>query len=63
MARKTTTSTEVKTRWKQKAYQQYNVNLRKDDDKELIEYVERKKAEGYNTTEVFREALENINGK
>lgn len=54
--RKTTTSTEVKQRWMAKAYNRYQVNLRKDDDAKLIEYVEANK-ETIGTTQIFREAL------
>lgn len=58
MARKTVTSTEVKTRWINANYKRYNVNLRLDNDKELIEHVESEKAKGLNTSEIFKEALQ-----
>lgn len=54
------TSTEVKTRWKKANYAEYHVNLRKDTDSDLIALVERKKHNGATTTEVFREALQQL---
>ena len=58
MARKTFTSTEVKQRWIKANYQRYNVNFRLDSYKEIIDYIERRKANGVQTTEIFREAIE-----
>lgn len=52
------TSTEVKQRWIKANYQRYNINLRLDSDRELIEYIKRKQAEGLNITEIVRDALE-----
>ena len=54
---KTHTSTEVKNRWKQKAYKIYQISLRYDTDSELIEFIEGNK-ERIGTTQMFREALE-----
>ena len=51
------TSTEVKQRWMNANYNRYIVNLRKDTDKDLIEYVEKNKAK-YGTTEIFRAGIE-----
>lgn len=58
MARKTFTSTEVKQRWENANYNRYVVRLRKDNDKEAIEYIERRKMNGAQTSEIFREAIE-----
>ena len=64
MARKTVTSTEVKQRWESKAYVKYNVRLRRDSDQELIDFVEKRKAEllkedpTKSTSSIFRDALE-----
>ena len=55
--RKTTTSTEVKQRWENSAYQKYMIRLRKDDDADLIAFIEENK-ENVGTTELFRRALE-----
>lgn len=52
------TSTEVKVRWKQRNYRQYNVNLRYDTDGKLINAVEARKDAGQTTTDIFRKALE-----
>ncbi len=61
MARKTTTSSEVKQRWKSKAYKAYQVNLRKEDDEDLIKYVEDLRAAGkIGTTEIFRRGIEAV---
>ena len=57
--RKTTTSTEVKNRWNAKTYQRYTVNLRKDEDADLIAAVERLK-DRYNVSEIFRLGIEAI---
>ena len=53
------TSTEVKNAWKQRNYKQYNVNLKLDDDKEIIDYIEANK-ERFGTTEIFRAAMEEL---
>ena len=61
MARKTTTSNEVKQRWKNKTYKAYQVNLRKDEDAELIQFVEDLRAAGtIGTTDIFRIGIETI---
>jgi hypothetical protein len=59
LARKTTTSTEVKNRWNAKTYKRYTVNLRQDEDAELIEYVEANK-DRINVTDFFRAGVEKI---
>ena len=58
MARKTTTSTEVKQRWENKAYKRYVVRLRQDTQADLIKLVEDLKSTGQGTTEIFTDALE-----
>lgn len=58
MARKTTTSTEVKQRWENKAYKRYVVRLRQDTQADLIKLVEDRKSAGQGTTEIFTDALE-----
>lgn len=55
--RKTHTSTEVKERWKKKTYKRYSVNLRKVEDKELIDYVEEHK-EDKGVTDYFRDGVQ-----
>ena len=60
-ARKTTTSNEVKQRWKNKTYKAYQVNLRKDEDADLIEFVEElRKSDKIGTTDIFRIGIETI---
>ena len=51
------TSSEVKTAWKQRNYKRYEVNFRRDTDKEIIDYIEANK-ERFGTTEIFRAAME-----
>lgn len=59
MARKTTTSNEVKMRWEAGAYKKFLVRLRVDDDAELIKFVEENK-DKHGTTEIFRAGLEKL---
>lgn len=54
------TSTEVKNRWKQRNYKQYNVSLRYDSDMDLIEYVEAEKKKGKGTSEIFKEGISKL---
>lgn len=51
------TSNEIKTKWKQANYKPYQVNLRYDEDQDLIAYIEQYK-EQFGTTEIFRQALQ-----
>lgn len=55
--RKTTTSTEVKNRWKAKTYKTYAANLRKDEDAAMIDWIE-KHRDQYGITDIFRAGLE-----
>lgn len=59
MARKTTTSSEVKMRWMKANYKRYQVQLRLDTDKDLIDFIESNK-EQHGTTELFRAGLEKL---
>ena len=54
------TSNEVKVRWMAKAYQRYTISLRRDDDADLIAYIETQTAAGRGLTDVIREALRTI---
>lgn len=51
------TSTEVKQRWESKAYTKYLVRFRNDEDRKLIQFIEKNK-ERMGTTNIFRDALE-----
>ena len=51
------TSSEVKKRWMDANNKSYRVNLRYDNDQDLIDYIEQHK-EQFGTTEIFRQALE-----
>lgn len=53
------TSSEVKERWKAKTYRRYSVNLRKDEDKELIDWIE-KNREKYGISDIFRAGVETL---
>ena len=55
--RKTTTSNEVKRRYKQKTYAQYVANCRREEDADLIDMIESEKAKGLGTTDAFRVLL------
>ena len=55
--RKTFTSYEVKKRYDSKTYRKYALAFRVDEDKELIDYIEKNK-DKVGTTEIFRTALE-----
>jgi hypothetical protein len=57
--RKTTTSTEVKTRWMKANYKRYQVQFRLDTDRELIDWIDANK-EKHGTTELFRMAMEKL---
>lgn len=54
---KTKTSTEVKNRWNAKTYQRYTVNLRKDEDADLIRFVDEHREE-FGTSDIFRAGVE-----
>lgn len=55
--RKTFTSTEVKARYNKKTYKRYSVNLRIEEDADLIELIEKEQSAGVSTTEAFRKLL------
>lgn len=52
------TSAEVRKRWRDKAYKQYTIYLRVDDDALLIELIDKLKSKGLQTTEIFRYAMQ-----
>ena len=56
------TRQEIRNAWNKENYQTYRVHLRKNDDAELIEKIEKRKAKGQKPTEIFREALEKLEG-
>lgn len=60
MTRKTTTSTEVKNRWKAANYKTYQINLRYDADQDLIDFVERfkEKNDGMGVSDIFRAGVD-----
>ena len=55
--RKTRTSSEVKTRYNKKTYQQYMLSLRKVDDADIIEMIEAEKAKGFGTSEAIKNLI------
>lgn len=57
--RKTTTSTDVKNRWNAKTYKRYQVSLRKEEDSELIQFVESLNGR-IGTSDIFRIGIETI---
>jgi len=56
------TSTEVKNRWNAANYKKYQINLRYDTDQELIDFVERFKAQndGMGVSDIFRAGVETL---
>ena len=59
MARKTTTSTEVKNRWNAKTYRRVTVNLRQEEDAEIIRFMYENR-EKIGPTEIFRAGYEKL---
>lgn len=55
-------TTEQKAAWNAKTYKRYQIYLRKDEDADLIQYIEQNKSY-LGTTELFRTALENQKNK
>lgn len=51
------TSVEVKSLWEKNNYKKYLVRLRVEDDKEIIDYIEKHKDEK-GTSALFKEAIE-----
>ena len=52
-------SSEAKNSWNAKTYKRYAVNLRKDEDKELIDWIE-KNREKYGISDIFRAGVETL---
>ena len=59
MARKTTTSTEVKIRWNAKTYRRVTVNLRQEEDAEIIRFMDERR-ERIGPTDIFRAGNEKL---
>ena len=59
MARKTTTSTQVKNRWNAKTYRRVTVNLRQEEDAEIIRFMDANR-EKIGPTEIFRAGYEKL---
>lgn len=51
------TSTAVKARYNAKTYKRYQIALRKEDDADLIAWLDAQTAAGRGVTDVIREAL------
>lgn len=56
---KSRTSTEVKARWNAATYKRYQIYLRREEDAELIQFIEKNK-KNIGTTEIFRAGLEKL---
>ena len=54
------TRQDIRNAWNKANYKDYQVRLRRNDDRLLIEKVERLKTKGLGTTEIFRQALEKL---
>ena len=59
MARKTTTSTQVKNRWNVKTYRRVTVNLRQEEDADIIRFMDDRR-EKIGPTEIFRAGYEKL---
>jgi hypothetical protein len=55
--RKTFTSSEVKERYNKKTYQRYQLTLRKVEDADLINRIEKEKASGLSTSEAIKKLI------
>ena len=55
--RKTYTTSEVKKRYNDKTYQRYQLALRKVEDADLINRIEKEKASGLSTTEAIKNLI------
>ncbi len=60
--RRTQTSTQVKQRYKDKMYKRYQVYLKLDEDRSIIEWVDAHK-DSLGTTNIFRDALASFIGE
>lgn len=55
------TSSEVKNRWNSANYRRYTISLKRDEDAEIIDYLEKAKAQDKKIiTQIFREGYEKI---
>ena len=55
------TSSEIKNRWNAKTYKRYTVSLRKDEDADLIKFVEQEKQEDEKIiSRIFRAGAEKL---
>lgn len=62
MARKTTTSTEIKTKWIKANYRTFQAHFRYDTDADIIEYMEQHK-DGRGVTDILRAAMRDYMAK
>lgn len=54
------TSSEVKQRWNAKTYKRYSLLIRKDEDKAYIDYIDKRRAEGYSLADIVKEGLDEL---
>ena len=55
------TSSEIKNRWNAKTYKRYTVNLRKDEDADLIKFLEQEKQKDEKIiSRIFRTGAEKL---
>ena len=52
-------SSEAKNRWNAKTYKRYAALLRKDEDKELIDWIEKNRGK-YTIADIFRAGVETL---
>ena len=54
------TRQEIRNEWNRVNLKHYNVAFHRTNDKDLIEYIEKRKERGEQTTEIFRDAVESL---
>jgi hypothetical protein len=55
------TSSEVKQRWNEKTYRRLTLYLRKEDDKEYIDYLDKRRSEtGESLADIVKEGLDEL---
>lgn len=52
------TRVELRNEWNRKNYKSYTINLRYDNDQQLMDYIDEERAKGRGITDIVRDALE-----
>lgn len=54
------TSYEIRKRWDQENLKKYGISFHRKNDADLIDYIEQRKRTGMGTSEIFREAIDQM---